>query len=330
MSKKPTIKIVYPEASEKALLLTEAMVKRAPGKRVVETESEDPIFPDGGELFSGFIRCKTQTGVELTLTLNPSSMDYALETLIRPNLTADEKKRILGDSASGDDMFSAQATEAPGQTLDGGSSPDAPSDEREAATPSEEQEETAEVGAIPEKALRSIIVDAIDKAAKGHGTFDAVNHAISEINNYTEAKLVRVEPEFAVRLAVLLAYAEIFTTKKAATDRWKTLNEFAVETIRAFTAGSDGLLRKAYASLSLEMDKNEKPESIVRSYMTMLTGVRSLDMNNDYQTDIEPGLLDDIDEQENSCTDTVGSASLADNEEEEMHREPEQTEVPHG
>jgi len=99
MSRKPTIRISYPSASEKALQLTEVMVKRAPGKRVVETESEDPIFPDGGELFSGFIRCKTQTGVELTLTLNSASMDYALETLIRPNLTADERKRILGEDA---------------------------------------------------------------------------------------------------------------------------------------------------------------------------------------------------------------------------------------
>ena len=98
MSKKPTITIRYPEASEKALKLTEAMVKRSPGKRTVETESEDPIFPDGGDLFSSFIRCKTSTGVDLTLTLNPASMDFALETLIRPNLNADERKQILGES----------------------------------------------------------------------------------------------------------------------------------------------------------------------------------------------------------------------------------------
>ena len=71
MSKKPTLTIRYPEASEKALKLTEAMVKRSPGKRTVETESEDPIFPDDGDLFSSFIRCKTSTGVDLTLTLNP-------------------------------------------------------------------------------------------------------------------------------------------------------------------------------------------------------------------------------------------------------------------
>ena len=115
MSRKPTIKISYPEASSKALQLTEAMVKRAPGERVVRTESEDPVFPDGGELFSNFIRCKTQTGVDLTLTLNPSSMDYALETLIRPNLTTDERKQILGEEPETQDLIPlAQAAEAAG------------------------------------------------------------------------------------------------------------------------------------------------------------------------------------------------------------------------
>jgi len=132
MSKKPTLTIRYPEASEKALKLTEAMVKRSPGKRVVETESEDPIFPDGGDLFSSFIRCKTSTGVDLTLTLNPASMDFALETLIRPNLNADERKQILGeDTASSEEALpglapaedqqnGAQAARTPGQALDGG------------------------------------------------------------------------------------------------------------------------------------------------------------------------------------------------------------------
>ena len=139
MSRKPTIKISYPEASEKALQLTEAMVKRAPGKRVVETESEDPIFPDGGELFSGFIRCKTQTGVELTLTLNSSSMDYALETLIKPNLTADERKRILGED----------------------------SEQTELALTPGEQEKKIEIGKIPDTELRIILTDLVD-AAQGY------------------------------------------------------------------------------------------------------------------------------------------------------------------
>lgn len=135
MSRKPTIKISYPDASEKALQLTEAMVKRAPGKRIVETESEDPIFPDGRELFSGFIRCKTQTGVELTLTLNSASMDYALETLIRPNLTADERKRILGED----------------------------SEQTELALTQGEQEKKIEIGKIPDRDLRTILADLIQK-----------------------------------------------------------------------------------------------------------------------------------------------------------------------
>lgn len=147
MSRKPTIKISYPEASEKALQLTEAMVKRAPGKRVVETESDDPVFPGAGDLFSSFIRCKTQTGVELTLNLNPSSMDYALETLIRPNLTADERKRILGDSASGDDLL-------PGS---------APAEEQTAP----DQEKQIDVGKIPDRDLRTILADLVD-AAQGY------------------------------------------------------------------------------------------------------------------------------------------------------------------
>lgn len=95
--KKPTIKISYPDASDVAMQLTEAMVRRAPGRRVVETTSEDSASPAGGELFADFDACSTSTSVDLTLTLNSASMDYALETLIRPNLTADERKRILGE-----------------------------------------------------------------------------------------------------------------------------------------------------------------------------------------------------------------------------------------
>ena len=190
MSRKPTIIIRYPEASSKALQLTEAMVKCAPGKRVVETESEDPIFPDGGELFSSFIRCKTQTGVELTLTLNRSSMDYALETLIRPNLTADERKEILGEDVEPEQAelpISAQAAEAPGQALDGGSSSDMPSDEREAETQSGEQEKQIEIGKISEKELRDIINDMLDDMEKGFGTFDAIGSAIYKIKEATQS-----------------------------------------------------------------------------------------------------------------------------------------------
>lgn len=182
MSRKPTIKISYPEASEKALQLTEAMVKRAPGKRVVETESEDPIFPDGGELFSGFIRCKTQTGVELTLTLNSSSMDYALETLIRPNLTTDERKRILGENADPEqtemklEESSPHAGQAPGQALDGSSSPDVPSAKRGAATQSGEQEEKIEIGKMEAVDLRRIITDLQDDMVNHRGDHIEIAH----------------------------------------------------------------------------------------------------------------------------------------------------------
>ena len=169
MSKKPTLTIRYPEASEKALKLTEAMVKRSPGKRTVETESEDPIFPDGGDLFSSFIRCKTSTGVDLTLTLNPASMDFALETLIRPNLNAEERKRILGESEDEEQAElgldgGAQAAQAPGQdkscTTDVRSASLA---NGEAATQSGEQGKQIEIGKLTDVDLRIILTELLDK-----------------------------------------------------------------------------------------------------------------------------------------------------------------------
>jgi len=172
MSKKPTLTIRYPEASEKALKLTEAMVKRSPGKRVVETESEDPIFPDGGDLFSSFIRCKTSTGVDLTLTLNQASMDFALETLIRPNLNAEERKQILGeDPASSEEAL-------PGL---------APTDD-----PTKEQKKQIEVGKLTDVDLRIILHDLIDctqgYVSGGPDAYDehidsAIENAIKEIDH---------------------------------------------------------------------------------------------------------------------------------------------------
>lgn len=168
MSRKPTIKISYPEASEKALQLTEAMVKRAPGKRVVETESDDPVFPGAGDLFSSFIRCKTQTGVELTLNLNPSSMDYALETLIRPNLTADERRRILGEDAE-----QTELALTPGEQL--------------ANELIIEPEKKIEIGKIPDRDLRTILADLVD-ATQGYVQGEkhienAIETAIKEIDH---------------------------------------------------------------------------------------------------------------------------------------------------
>lgn len=133
--RQPEIRIVYPSASAAALLLTEAMIKRSSGKRTVETESEEKEY-NGEALFGGVLACKTSTGVELTLRLNPDAMDYALTTLIARNLTEDEKQavRAATDSMEIDSLLSpAQAAEAAGQALDGSSSPDVPSAEREAA-----------------------------------------------------------------------------------------------------------------------------------------------------------------------------------------------------
>lgn len=128
MSRKPTIKISYPDASDVAMKLTEAMVRRAPGRRVVETTSEDSASPAGGELFADFDACSTS-----------ASMDYALETLIRPNLTTDERKRILGEDAEQTEL---------------------------ALTPSE-QEKQIDVGKIPDRDLRTILADLVD-AAQGY------------------------------------------------------------------------------------------------------------------------------------------------------------------
>lgn len=139
MSRKPTIKISYPDASDVAMKLTEAMVRRAPGRRVVETTSEDSASPAGGELFADFDACSTSTSVDLTLTLNSASMDYALETLIRPNLTADERKRILGED----------------------------SEQTELALTPGEQEKKIDVGKIPDRDLRTILADLVD-AAQGY------------------------------------------------------------------------------------------------------------------------------------------------------------------
>ena len=146
----PEIRIVYPEASAAALLLTEAMIRRSSGKRTVETESEEKEH-NGEALFGNALACRTSTGVELTLRLNPDTMDYALTTLIAKNLTEEEKRavRAATDSMEIDMLLSpAQATEAAGHALDGSSSPDVPSAEREAATQSGEQERQIEPGLL--------------------------------------------------------------------------------------------------------------------------------------------------------------------------------------
>ena len=148
MSRKPTIKLSYPDASTLAMQLTDAMIRRAPGKRIVETTSEDKAGDGEGSLLDGLNSVRTSTGVEMTLTLEPNSMDYALQQLIRPNLTEEEKKAIFGeDSASTDEML-------PGS---------APAEEQTAP----DQEKQIDVGKIPDRDLRTILADLVD-AAQGY------------------------------------------------------------------------------------------------------------------------------------------------------------------
>ena len=201
MSRKPTIKISYPDASDVAMKLTEAMVRRAPGRRVVETTSEDSASPAGGELFADFDACSTSTSVDLTLTLNSASMDYALETLIRPNLTADERKRILGDSASGDDLL-------PGS---------APAEEQTAP----DQEKQIEIGKIPDRELRTILADlsqnvqtcaANEEAIHIQDAIDAMNYQAGVVGD-TDQDYIEAN-ELTDMLAVLISFSQFAQSKK--------------------------------------------------------------------------------------------------------------------
>ena len=181
MSRKPTIKISYPDASDVAMKLTEAMVRRAPGRRVVETTSEDSASPAGGELFADFDACSTSTSVDLTLTLNSASMDYALETLIRPNLTADERKRILGEDAEQTELA---LTPSEQKKIDA-------SAEQLANELIIEPEKKIEIGKITDADLRIILADLVDAAqgyvqggqdAWGKHIENAIETAIKEID----------------------------------------------------------------------------------------------------------------------------------------------------
>lgn len=173
MSRKPQIKLSYPNASELALMLTDAMIRRAPGRRVVETTSEDKSNTDeGGSLLDGLDSVRTSTGVEMTLTLDPNSMDYLLQQLIRPNLTEEERKRIFHeDSISGNDIFSPHAGEAAGagtcedksSTTEVGSASLADGQQTQGG----KQEEMVEVGKIPDRELRTILADLVD-ATQGY------------------------------------------------------------------------------------------------------------------------------------------------------------------
>lgn len=241
MSKKqPEIKVTYPDASAAAMLLTDAMIRRSTGKRVVETNSEEKEYT-GEQLFGGVLSTKTDTSVELTLRLNPDAMDYALTMLVAKNLTEDEKRaiRMETDSMEIVDLLSprTQAAEAPGQALDGRCSPDVLSAKQEAATQSggqdaidvplleapAEEEKQIEIGKISEKALRDIINEMLERMEKGHGTFDAVNHAIFEIKQITDEA-----PTEQIKLAESWVPQKIAAVLQAAgcSKKSKTLDPF--------------------------------------------------------------------------------------------------------
>ena len=163
MSRKPTIKISYPDASTLAMQLTGAMIRRAPGKRVLETTSEDKAGDGEGSLLDGLNSVRTSTSVEMTLKLEPNSMDYVLQQLIRPNLTEEEKKAIFGESASADEML-------PGSD---------PAEEHTAP----DQEKQIEIGKIPDCELRIILADLIHNVQAGGETADHIQDTINAIND---------------------------------------------------------------------------------------------------------------------------------------------------
>lgn len=146
MRGKPYIKIIYPEASEAAMLLTEAMIRRSSGKRIVETTSEERES-SGDLLFADACGHNTDTSVELQLNLAPEAMDFALATLIGRNLTEEEKRavRMATDSTEVVDLLSpAQAAEAAGASTCTEAVGSACRAADEAQTQSGEQEEKIE------------------------------------------------------------------------------------------------------------------------------------------------------------------------------------------
>ena len=224
--KQPELRIVYPDASTAAMLLTEAMIKRSSGKRVVETESTEREYT-GQELFAGALACKTDTSVELTLRLNPDAMDYALTTLIAKNLTEEERRAIRMETTSMevvDLLSSAQAAEAPGQALDGGSSPDVPSAERETATQSGEQEKQIEVGKISDYTLRDILANMVCMLDHGAGGEEAIEEAVNTINYRAGVIETNLESDLIKQVATVLGIAE---RPLVTPDEVKSLEMFA-------------------------------------------------------------------------------------------------------
>ena len=273
MSKRqPEIKITYPEASEAAMLLTEAMIKRSSGKRIVETTSEEKEY-NGQELFAGALACKTDTSVELTLRLNPDAMDYALTTLIAKNLTEQEKQaiRMETDSMEVVDLLSPCAGEAAGQ------GPALEQSAARAAQPTEAETQSGEQDTIPthqlyEVDLRRIISTAMDdwKADRGD-FFNILNTAIQDIKNLAgeirmqESELEAIKDlDLTAQLALMLALTSHIKHKKMRDQLQKATDGLILDLAdSAYISTHD--LRSAYLTTvqkDLELEDKE-PDEIV-------------------------------------------------------------------
>lgn len=375
MSRKPQIKLSYPDASELAMMLTDAMIRRAPGKRVVETTSEDKSNTDeGGSLLDRLDSVRTSTGVEMTLTLDPNSMDYALQQLIRPNLTEEERKRIFGESsAGGNDIFSPHAGEAAGA----GTCTDAVDSACRAAdgqqTQSGEQEKMVEVGKISDNKLRDILADMTERLDHENAieviedTIKEIDHCAGVIDLDETAEAGYSYKTYAL-FGLILATIELLKPTKRDSPantllHYLTLTKEHLEKnskdaeadfLHALHIGwtsaynqpqmlenarglVDRITERLYnedhpkpdtasgddtvGSAPLADDKADKSDTAEPSWDDVEKEALSLGRNKTDKTDktnnadpeIEPGLLDDIDEADAS-TAAVGSASLADKE----------------
>ena len=258
MSKKPYIKIVYPDASDVAMLLTEAMVRRASGRRVVETESAEREHA-GQDLFAGTLCCVTETSVELTLNLAPEALDFALATLIAKNLTQSERDQAMAasDSLELDALFAprAQAAQAPGQALDGDSSADVPPAERESETQSGNQ---IPAGKISDADLREILLDLaqdIDKIEEfSEYAFQKrlstiIEEAINKINTAAQAsqkpETEKQKSDLTDQIATVLGIAE---RPLVSPDEIKSLEKFA-KNLCAIIRAEDPEMQETYLGI---------------------------------------------------------------------------------
>lgn len=279
--KQPEIKAIYPDASTTAMLLTEAMIKRSSGKRVVETNSEEREYT-GQELFSGALACKTDTSVELTLRLNPDAMDYALATLIAKNLTKEERRAIRMETDSMEllDLLSpAQAAEAPGQALDASSSPDVPSAEQGTATQSGDQEERNY--SYKTYALFGLILATIDllKPTKRDSPANTLLHYLTIAKEHLEKNSKDAEADFlqALHIGWTSAYnlPQILENARGLVDR---------------------ITERLYD------EDHPKPDIAEPSWDDVEKEARKIGQHKTDETDktddIEPGLLNDIEDGE--------------------------------